>query len=413
VDAELLIRPSLNDHEVVADLLAPSAVAIRVGRQRSIMSRLVTDAHVAAKRPQFAEAAAGAGIPFLIDPWTPLLQGPLREDDPWAKLPFGRAAAANVDDYSNGSANFIHAVVDFQIDHGATAIVPPYPYVSGPDDAWFKVALAWLEETRTYLVSAGVALPIMPILCGQLMKMGAEAAWEQGIDRFAAKASSIGAHSIGLCLSPLGNGKDSYHKVRRLFLAAARLREASARPVIAWRQGVYGAALVAAGLDGYETGIGISEQTNIRANIGARRPPKPGQRPGRGGAAGIYLEPIGRSISRRVTQLLFAEAAMRAKLMCADERCCPRGVTSTVEHPREHAVRSRGGELALLSALPARPWRLNHIATKAQAAVTVATQANKVLERNGEEYRLPTTGLESLERVAEELRQADSQGRAA
>ena len=46
MNAELFIRPSWNDHQVVADLLAPGGAGIMVGRQRPIISRLVVDAQL-------------------------------------------------------------------------------------------------------------------------------------------------------------------------------------------------------------------------------------------------------------------------------------------------------------------------------------------------------------------------------
>lgn len=413
MSGELLIRPALNDHEVVADLLAPGGTAIMIGKHRPIVSRLVVDAPVVAKRPQFAEAAAGAGIPFLVDPLTSLLQGETREEDPWAKLAFAthkRVEAAAFGDRES-RAEFVARVIDFELEHGATGIIPPYPYVSGPDDPWFGVALEWVGLTRAYLDSLGVALPIIPIFCGQLMKFGADKAWGGGLDRFAATAVNAGAQDISICLSPAGSGKDSYHKVWRLFHAFEHVKKISGLPVLAWRQGIFGPALVAAGVDGYETGIGISEQSNVRGNINARKPPKPGQESGRGGAAGIYLEPLGRSVNPRVARQLLGDMTMRAKVMCTDERCCPHGVASTLDHPREHAVRSRARELATLAALPARSWRLNHVVTKTNGALILATQANRVLSDAGEKLRIHTPGIEALSRVAEELRRADSEGR--
>lgn len=256
----------------------------------------------------------------------------------------------------------------------------------------------------------GLGLPLLPVLCGQRRDLGAEKAWPDGLDVFARAAVELGADGVALCLSPAGNGKESYNKVLGLFQAGEHLKESTRLPVFSWRQGVFGPALVAAGLDGYETGIGTSEQSSIN-NIAARRPPKPGQKPGRGGR-GIYLEPLGRSVNRRVAQLLLANVSMRAKLMCTDERCCPNGVTSTLDHAREHAVRSRARELDDLAALPARSWRLNHMATKAQGALTLGHQANRLLAEIGEELRIQTTGFESLQRVAEELRRADAEERA-
>jgi hypothetical protein len=413
VPGELLIRPALNDHEVVADLLAPGGTAVMIGKQRPLISRLVVEAPIAARRPQFAEAASGAGIPFIVDPLTPLLQGEIRRDDPWAKLSFAHAELRQAADYSDVTSRerLVNEVVDFEIEHGATAIIPAYPYIAGPDDPWFPVALSLIELTRQRMDALGVALPIIPIFCGQLMKFGADQAWADGLDRFAAIAEEVGSHALAVCLSPAGSGKDSYHKVWRLFNTMEHLKQRSGVPVLAWRQGVFGHSLVAAGIDGYETGMGVNEQTNVRNNIAARKPPKPGMRPGRGGSAGIYLEPLGRSVNPRVAKPLLSDATMRAKVMCADERCCPHGVASTLDHPREHAVRSRARELATLAALPARSWRLNHVVTKMDAALTLAKQANRVLESAEEPLRLHTTGLEALSRVSEELRKADSEGR--
>jgi hypothetical protein len=407
---ELIIRPALNDHEIVADLLAPGGTAIVVGRHRPLISRLVVDAHVIVKRPQFAEAAATAGIPLVVDPLTPFFQGQLREDDPWAKLSFGSAPECSPTDFASGS-DVVAQVISFELANGATAVVPPYPYASGPDDPWFEVGLRWLRETRAQMDSERIGLPLLAVFCGQLLKFGSERSWTQGLDRFAAEARAAGANAIGLCLSPAGNGKESYHKVLRLFRAAEHVKGVAEMPVFAWRQGIYGPALIASGLDGYETGIGIGEQANVRSNIASRRPPKPGREPGRGGSAGIYLEPLGRSVTRRVAQLLLANVAMRAKLMCTDERCCPHGVASTLDHHREHAVRSRARELATLEALPARSWRLNHIATKAHGAVTLAHQTNRLLKDVGEDFRIGAVGIEALARVADELRRADSEGR--
>jgi hypothetical protein len=413
MSGELIIRPALNDHEVISDLLAPGGTGIMIGRQRPLVSRLVVDASIAARRPQFAEAAAGAGIPLLVDPLTQLLHGVLRDEDPWAKLPFGRAREVAPAEFAarTDRHRYVAEVVDFELSHSATAVIPPYPYVSAPDDPWFLVALDWIRLTRTAMERDGVALPLIPVLCAQLMKMGAEKVWNIGLDRFASAARDAGAQAVGLCLSPAGDGKDSYHKLWRLFLAMSRLKEVSGLTVIAWRQGIYGPALVAAGVDGYETGIGISEQSSIRSNIAARRPPKPGQKPGRGGAAGVFVEPLGRSLNPRVARLLLENHSMRAKVMCTDERCCPQGVGSTLERPREHAVRSRARELATLAALPARSWRLNHVGMKAQSGVTLAHQANRLLSSLSEPLRIRTTSLEALARVAEELRRADSEGR--
>jgi hypothetical protein len=348
-----------------------------------------------------------------VDPVTHLLQGELRDEDPWVRLTdFGRADAVGPGEYATGRAReeFIGEVVTFQLEQGATAVIPPYPYVSATDDPWFAVAVGWIEATRAYLDRNGIALPILPVLCGQLRSLSTEGSWVSGLDDFARAASGAGAEAIGLCLSPVGDGFDSYDKLMRLFRTAERVKDVSGGRVLAWRQGIYGHALVAAGLDGYETGIGTSEQSNVRANIASRKPPPSGKASAGRSFSGIYLEPLGRSLPRRVAQLLLANVSMRAKVMCTDERCCPRGVASTIDQHREHAVRSRARELDTLAALPARAWRLNHVAMKAQAAHTLAIQANSLLKEVGDPNTVHERGYESLQRVTEELRQADAEG---
>ena len=123
---------------------------------------------------------------------------------------------------------------------------------------------------------AGIALPVMPVFCAQLKGLGAESTWADGIDRFTKTALDLGPEAIAVCLSPSGAAGDSYSKVFRLFAAVRRVKRSGVR-VIAWRQGIYGLGLVAAGIDGYETGIGTREQSDVSAVINSRKPPKHGK----------------------------------------------------------------------------------------------------------------------------------------
>ncbi len=100
---------------------------------------------------------------------------------------------------------------------------------------------------------------------------------------------------------------------------------------------------------------------------------------------------------------------LRPKLMCDDEGCCPNGVTSTLDHAREHAVRTRARVLADLDAMPERRWRLHRISQQAATAVVLAAQANHVLEENGVKFTVRTTGMESLARLAEYLKSASGE----
>ena len=398
--SELLIRPGGNDHQVIADLLAPGGARIADGRP--VISRLVLDAHSLSRRSLFVEAAAAAGIPCFVDPLTHLLQGDLRPEDKWVGLPFGRAKAMVAPDFSTDSARdeLVAAVVDFEVEAGATAVIPPYLYLTDPTDPWLPVALDLISRTASYMREAGIRLPILPVFCGQLQSFGNPKNWAEGIDRWTTAARQVGADQAALCLSPTGAADDTYHRVLRLFEATRRVLESGIR-VISWRQGIYGPALTTIGAHGYETGIGISEQTRITDNIASRKP-KPDGRPRRGGAVpGIYLEPIGRSVTTTVAAALLGDMRMRPKVMCDDEACCPNGPQDTLDHRREHAIRSRVKALSALDSMPQPAWRLQRVARDARAAATLITQANQILAANSIDDRIKEQSSASLAMVAE------------
>jgi hypothetical protein len=413
VAAELLIRPGRNDHLVLQDLLAPGGAAVLLPSNRPLVSRLVLDAHLALRRPDLSDAAAAAGTGVLIDPLTPLWQGDLRPEDPWSKLSFGVAERLSPSDFSTDRRDAVVAsVVDFQLGHGATAIIPPYTYSQSPLDPWFEITLGFIRATARYMRHEGIHLPLVPVFCAQLKGFGRERTWRVGVDRFVHVALDVGPQLIALCLSPTGGPRDSYEKILRLFLAGRRLKSTGSR-VVGWRQGIYGPALVAAGLDGYETGIGTREQSNLAGMISSRKPkPAGAKRRASGGLPGVYLEPLGRSVPSPIAETLLGSRAMRPKVMCDDERCCPDGAGSTLDHRAAHAVRTRARQLAELDAQPA-PWRLHQIAKSARSAAGLAAQANRVLAEAGLKDRLHGEAMQALAQVAEFLGQSDSTLRAA
>lgn len=393
--AQLLIRPSLNDHLVVADLIAPPVA--QLWRPPPPIAQLVVDAHIATRRPRFAEAANEAGIPLMIDPMTPLLQFPVHPANSWAKLPFAEAEPLPVSCFA--PERLVEEVVDFQVKQGATCIVAPYLYGKDPSDPAFAMSIRLLANTAQYLEDANIPLPLVAVFCGQLRSFARRDALAQGVRRFLAAARDHGAGAVGVCVSPAGAPTDSYAKLVEVFRVASAVME-SGLPGIAWRQGIYGPALVAAGLDGYETGIGTQEQTQI-ARQAANRKKEPDKGRG-GGGAGIYFDPLGRSVPKRTAEVLLRSKAMAPKLMCDDEACCPNGVRDTLEKSRPHAIRTRARELADLDRQPHQRWRIHHIEQQVQGAITLSRQANRVLEAEGVTERIKFGNLESLGRVLAE-----------
>lgn len=396
--SQLLIRPSVNDHVVIGDLLAPSPVPT-IRRLRPPISQLVVDAHVAVQRPAFARSASEAGIPLLIDPLTPLLQCEVDPAERWVSLPFASASAVSPSALEVN--RLAEEAVQHQLEMGATRIIAPYLYAAEPDDPAFAVSLRLLEATSRYVQRERLNLPLVAIFCAQSQSFSRQPALAGGIGRFTRVAAEAGFSTIGLCLSPLGAHSDSYAKLSGMIrISTAAMR--SGLDIIAWRQGVYGPALAALGLDGYETGVGLSEHTNIVRLQSARRPRE--KRKG-GPAIGLFLEPLGRSVHPRVGNCLLGSIEMRARIVCDDEGCCS-DVNAMIDGRRQHAIRSRARVLAELNQQPHRRWRLHHVAQHADTAITIAKQANRVLEANGLKDRIGVKNLEALSRITRELGQA-------
>jgi hypothetical protein len=397
---ELLIRASLGDHKVLADLMAPSPLA---GRRP--IDRLVLNAHDIARSNELAEAAKRSGTPLIVDPVTMLLQSEIDPQDPWVvHVPFGQADAVGDELLANPFwlDDLVAKAVEFQVDRGATAIVAPYFYADRPESPAFAASLAAIGRTARRMHTDGVALPLIVVLCAQLQGFAHRSGWQAALDRFAAAAVDVGPQAIALHLSPVGDGDESYAKLLDLLVAARHLRSAGT-PVIAWRQGVYGPALVAAGLDGYECGMGIGEHTNVRSFITSR---KPREKSGAAFAAqGIYIPALGRSVPPKIARVLLEDRRLRGRLICDSVRCCPHGADSMLASKgRHHAVRSRARELHELADIPNGAWRLNHVAKRAASAYVTATKANELLAGTELPNRIKTDGYVALEQVAEFLR---------
>src|ERR1022692_410163 len=403
VSSELFIRPGLNDHEVIAELLAPDASSTLLPGDRQIpIDRVVADAHIAIRRPQLARAAASAGIPYMDDPLTHFWQTDLRESDTLAALPYGDSIARVSEDFTSPlkRETLLAGVLNFEVEHGATIVIPPYLYARTPEDEWFQRSLELLEATRRRMDRTGLRLPLFAILLAGHQGFAPPSMWSAGIDRFARKAQEIGAAGIGVSFSP-STPKDSYGKVLAMFAGTARIKQISGLPIYAWRGGMYGAGQTAAGINGYESGIATSEGCNIMRSLGSRRP-KGEQKKSGGNPPGIFIDTLGRSVPAKVGKLLLS-SSLKARVMCDDERCCPDGATSTTARPRQHAIRMRSRQLRSQDALPHVSWRLHQLSKDTATGSTLVLQANQILEAAGMKERLPTTGLDAMGRVAHHL----------
>ena len=128
------------------------------------------------------------------------------------------------------------------------------------------------------------------MLALSLHKLGPRLAWSAGLDRLLVACRPFMAPFVALGTSWRGGlGDDSYDRVQLLFATARYVRRAGFN-VVAWRQGLYGLALVGDGAAGYETGIGLGERCDYTSLLANRRPSA--RRGGGGPVAGVCSDAL-------------------------------------------------------------------------------------------------------------------------
>lgn len=407
---DLLIRAGNNDHTVVERFLAPPAAGI-FPRRRQPIGVVVADAHTAAMRPQLARITRDAGTPYVVDPLTPLLQSEQAPEDAWAQLPFAypdRTTPADLSDYVMDE--LIEKSFAFQREQGATHLIPPYFYSAKRGDAWWLANRAILRRSADYLSRQNIGSPIIPVLAASLREYGPADSWASGVGDYLAITRDLNTDAVALSWS-WNDPPKTGEAVLSLLLTATE-RASRATTTIGWRSGLFGPAMVAVGAGGYETGIGAREYLHYTALAGQRkpRPKKEDDKQGGGASAYVYMSAFGRSVKRPVASKLLGDPRVAGSLVCSPERgCCPGGIESMVTDWRGHAVRERRRELDDLARMPSARWRLNEVEKKAQRGHLLAETANEVLSQVGEPTRIPSGSLNSLARVAAQIREHRTQ----
>lgn len=404
----LFVRAGRSDNLLVDELLAPATAGVPFGGRAVPMRGLVVDAPTADAQPALRQAAEGAGLPLIVDPLTHLFQDEQVADKGWATLDFADSHAFSAEYFLDESAlaTLVQKSIAFQLNRGATILVPPYFYAKSPDDPWFRVQLVANRTSAEYLKSEGINLPVAPIFVGSLKSFGARKYWDTGVDEFLRSLASLNVRYMPVALSSsrAKNG-DTEDRIGS-YLATVRHLSAAA-PVIAWRQGQYGLAAVAAGAVGYQTGPGVDERCDFAQLSRTRRPkppPPPDKKKELKMPRHIYLSRFGRSVSGRVAEVLINNGHLRGSLTCTDPACCPNGASSMTADWRQHAVRSRARELDELNKMPDAAWRLNHVARLAERAADVARSANEVLAKTEIKDRLPESSFRAVATVADAIR---------
>lgn len=401
--SELIIRLTGQDTNLLPQLTPAGASSRTPG-----MSRVVVDAPVAAKTTAIRAAARQLGLPYLIDPLTFYLADHQHPGDPWARLPFAKPDIVTVAELNNTAAadRFVAATLEFQLDHGATQLIAPYVHVERADDGWAGVQALLYRRTRQYLIANDIAVPVLAPLALS-WRLLSRVRWADALDPLAAALGELTPADVALAASRVHEGVHADHRVADLLAVTGQL--ASRHSVIAWRQGLFGEASVAAGAAGYETGIGWGERCDLRDRMAGRRTPA-----GDGfSARPVYVHNLGASLPKRSLTALMTIPAMAARLTCLDPSCCPNGKQAMLGDARAHAVRARTARLAAVDAAGHPRWAWKLVADRAHQSLDLACAVNTLANRGVAPLRTDTIGHAALATVADARRQNAGRGRAA
>lgn len=336
-------------------------------------ARLVVDAHVplSANGAVLSTVAREAGVPFLVDPETYYLQDAQHVGAPWCSVPFAQAAPHTPADLMGAAAQvaLVKAVIDYQIAHGATAVIAPYVHVENPSVGWVSVQASLWRRTAEYVREAGIHLPVIAVVAVGwrcLHPLRAVPALREMWDALA----FLSPTEVALAASKVHLGAHPEDRMVELLMLVRNL--SSTYKVTMWQQGLLGEACVIEGAAGYECGIGWRDKCDLQSRMAQYR--RPGD--GHPGARPVYVHELGRGVSKRRLELARSKRKVWARLVCPFADCCSPAGADLLGDARRHSVVARARELEELDATHATHWRWNRLTLRLADGVDLATQLN-------------------------------------
>jgi hypothetical protein len=387
--AQLLLRAGAADEALMRRLL------LSAPRVPALPDRLVVDAHVA-PRSTIGATARAAGLPFLVDTQTHLLQDRQHEADPWAALPFACAEAWCVEDFDDDRIDrLIAESVDFQLAHGASQVLLPGVHVETADDGWVDVQLRIYARSRSYVARVGLAVPVLAPVELSWRLLGRQT-WPLVLQPLVRGLLALGPDEIVLAADKVDRGAHPADRLSELVAVIEHLRHV--RPVIAWQQGVLGEACLSAGALAYECGIGWREHCDLRGSARSRRSASRG---GPRGRRPFYVHALRQSIPARAAAAIHADhPLLRAALTCPHPDCCPGGVDTLIRDARHHAVIDRARSVRVLNDVQRLRWRWGWLGDDVDTGLELAARINRTADRDARISRVSIAALQAMREQA-------------
>jgi hypothetical protein len=394
--AALTLRVSAQDEAFLRGLfgLAPGT-----RRARWLPDRLVVDAHVPLSAPALGGIARAAGRPYLIDPETYYLQDTQHRSAPWARVPFG--IAHEISSLEWGDDRFLEAlvksVIDYQLDHGATMLIPPYLHIDTPDTPMIAAQADLLRKSATYLRTWDIHVPVLVVIA-----MG----WRclhpsQGVpalEEVWAATAELGPDEVALAASKVHMGKSASDRIAEFLMLVRHL--SAAYTVTAWQQGMLGELAVVEGAAGYETGLGRREECDLQTRKAQGRRGQDGPIAPRA----VYLDAVARSVPKRRLEIASRSSRLWRRLVCTDPECCSPGGADLLGDARRHTVISRVKRLSAIDTIANTRWQWADIAARAETGLDLGEQLNRLAARSPATPGVELDALAAVRDVADARR---------
>lgn len=394
--AQLTIRVGVQDVALVRRVFGLEGGA---SPARHRPGRLVVDAHVPlGPGAELASLARQAGVGFLVDPETTYLQDVQCADAPWARVPWARTGVHTPADMTPALQDeLVRTVVDYQVSHGASAVIAPYVHIDRPDGlglAWARVQAEMWRRTARYLESAAIHLPVVAVVA---------VGWRclhpiQGIrplEPMLEALRTLNPDEVALAASKVHLGAHPSDRIAELLQLVRRL--SSQYKLTMWQQGVLGEACVIEGASGYECGVGWREKCDLQSKMAGWRSPR---NSGPTSPRSVYIHELGRSVPKRRLEVARQRRDLWPYLVCTYPDCCAPGGTDLIGDARLHTIVARARDLDSLNGVRATRWGWHQLVLRLERGVVLAERMNALGPGSRDFPAVDVNSLRALFQVA-------------
>jgi hypothetical protein len=299
------------------------------------------------------------------------------------KLPWGLERVNTIADYQETSARRLVATIgDYALDQGYTQVMTPTHFIRSANDEWLAIDLDSARRLRNHLEKKSTSkIPIIYQLSLPYALLRAPEIRSLILERMQGlQADALWVNVEGFGASSTGTGV-------RAYLAAMEEFQQLGIPIVADHVGgLIGLSLLAfGGVGGIALGIAKGESFNaahwFRPKSGT--PFSPHEQ--------VYIRELDFMLKPEAASGLFdASHKAKARYVCRDTKCCPRGAADMLKKPGLHYLYQKVNEIAELSQIPEQ-LRPGHFVEKHLRPVTDQLHVASNMEWTNEEFEKKLT----------------------